>query len=225
MRFSSSYSSLASAISLSYCAFEYFWVLKDEVLTDPLEIKVTDSVIDATSDEREALGAPNWPRAHAALRVERSTIIGQIETNSIVLASDCIFTGTIKATRRQIGCIRFCYVPPESSTPRRYHCQPDLVEAAAKRKFPNPAQAQQRIQAVRSERIRVEPQFNSKRYGRPEYCQLATTCAPEITGGASDESEMGVFHDLFQPQRLANLRVRLGEFMPSGAEAGIILAS
>ena len=200
-------------------------VLKDEVLTDPLEIKVTDSVIDATSDEREALGAPNWPRAHAALRVERSTIIGQIETHSIVLASDCIFTGTIKATRRQIGCIRFCYVPPESSTPRRYHCQPDLVEAAAKSKFANPAQAQQRIQAVRSERIRVEPQFNSKRYGRPEYCQLAATCAPEITGGASDESEMGVFHDLFQPQRLANLRVRLGEFMPSGAEAGIILAS
>jgi len=78
---------------------------------------------------------------------------------------------------------------------------------------------------VRSERIRVEPQFNSKRYGRPEYCQLAAACAPEITGGASDGSEMGVFHDLFQPQRAANLRVRLSEFMPSGSEAGMILAS
>ncbi|MEK6336381.1 MAG: hypothetical protein AABM67_15755 [Acidobacteriota bacterium] len=200
-------------------------VLKDEIRTDPLEINVSDSVIDATSDEREALGAPNWPRAHAVLTILRSTVIGQVQTNSIGLASDCIFTGTITVTRRQIGCMRFCYVPLDSYTPRRYHCQPDLVEAAAKKKFEKPAQAQQQLQLVRSERIRVEPQFNSKRYGRPEYCQLATACAPEITGGASDESEMGVFHDLFQPQRAANLRVRLSEFMPSGSEAGIILAS
>jgi hypothetical protein len=200
-------------------------VLKDEVRSDPLEINVSDSVIDATSDEREALGAPNWPHAHAVLRVVRSTVIGQVQTNAIALASDCIFTGTISVTRRQIGCMRFCYVPLGSFTPRRYHCQPDLVEAAANHKFAEPAQAQQQVQAVRTERIRVEPQFNSKRYGRPEYCQLAAACAPEITGGASDESEMGVFHDLFQPQRAANLRVRLGEFMPSGSEAGIILAS
>ncbi len=200
-------------------------VLKDEVRTDPLEIKVSDSVIDATSDEREALGAPNWPRAHAVLTVLRSTVIGQVQTNSIALASDCIFTGTVTVTRRQIGCMRFCYVPLESYTPRRYHCQPDLAEVAAKKKFEKPEQAQQQLQLIRSERIRVEPQFNSKRYGRPEYCQLAAACAPEITGGASDESEMGVFHDLFQPQRAANLRVRLSEFMPSGSEAGIILAS
>jgi hypothetical protein len=200
-------------------------VMKDEVQTDPLEISVSDSVIDATSDDREALGAPNWPRAHAALNVVRSTVVGQVQTNSISLASDCIFTGKINVARRQIGCMRFCYVPPGSFTPRRYHCQPDLVETAAKLKFDKPAQAPLQLQAIRSERIRVEPQFNSKRYGRPEYCQLALTCAPEITGGASDESEMGVFHDLFQPQRAANLRVRLGEFMPSGSEAGIIFAS
>jgi hypothetical protein len=200
-------------------------VLKDEVRSDPLDINISDSVIDATSDEREALGAPNWPRAHAVLSIVRSTVIGQVQTNSIALASDCIFTGTITVTRRQTGCVRFCYVPLGSYTPRRYHCQPDLVEAAAKRKFAKPEQAELQAQAVRTERIRVEPQFNSKRYGRPEYCQLATACAPEISGGASDESEMGVFHDLFQPQRVANLRVRLSEFMPSGSEAGIILAS
>jgi hypothetical protein len=200
-------------------------VLKDEVRGDPLEINVSDSIIDATSDTREAIGAPNWPRAHAVLRVERSTIFGKIETNSIALASDSIFTGTIDVTRRQIGCMRFCYVPLDSRTPRRYNCQPDMVEAAVNRKYPKPEQAEQRINALKSERIRVEPQFNSKRYGRPEYCQLALACAPEITSGASDESEMGVFHDLFQPQRAANLRVRLGEFMPAGSEAGIIFAS
>ena len=54
---------------------------------------------------------------------------------------------------------------------------------------------------------------------------ITATCAPGITRGAGDESEMGVFHDLFQPQRAANLRARLDEFMPAGSEAGIIFAS
>lgn len=200
-------------------------VHKDEVRTDPLEISIGDSIVDATSDEREAIGAPNWPRAHADLRVVRSTIIGEVQVHAILLASDSIFTGTIKVTRRQIGCVRFCYVAPGSRTPRRYQCQPDLVEAAVNRKFDKPEQAEQRLRAVRNERIRVEPRFNSKRYGRPEYGQLAADCSVEITEGAGDQSEMGVFHDLFQPQRAANLRVRLEEFMPAGSEAGIIFAS
>jgi len=200
-------------------------VFKDEVRSDPLEMSISDSIVDATSDEREAIGAPNWPRAHVDLRAIRTTIIGEIQVNAIVLASDSIFTGTIKVMRRQLGCVRFCYVPPGSRTPRRYNCQPDLVEAAVNRKYNKPEQAEKRIRAVRNERIRVEPRFNSKRYGRPEYCQLAADCAQEITQGASDQSEMGVFHDLFQPQRAANLRVRLEEFMPAGSEAGIIFAS
>ena len=36
---------------------------------------------------------------------------------------------------------------------------------------------------------------------------------------------MGVFHDLFEPQREANLRARLDEFTPAGAEAAVIFAS
>jgi hypothetical protein len=36
---------------------------------------------------------------------------------------------------------------------------------------------------------------------------------------------MGVFHDLYQPQRAANLRARLDEYTPAGMQAGIILAS
>ncbi len=200
-------------------------VLKDEVRTDPLEISISDSIIDATSDEREALGAPNWPRAHATLRALRCTIIGEVQTHSISLASDCIFTGRISVSRRQIGCMRFCYVPPGSRTPRRYNCQPDLVETAVNKEFNKPEEVDHRLHALRNERIRVEPRFNSTRYGRPEYCQLSASCAAEITEGASDQSEMGVFHDLFQPQRAANLRVRLSEFMPAGSEAGIIFAS
>ena len=72
---------------------------------------------------------------------------------------------------------------------------------------------------------RVRPQFNSVRYGTPTYAQLTATCAPEITRGADDESEMGAFHDLFQPQRAADLRVRLNEYMPADMAAGVIYAS
>jgi hypothetical protein len=45
---------------------------------------------------------------------------------------------------------------------------------------------------------------------------------PGRRAGAHDESEMGVLHDLYQPQRAANLRARLDEYKPAGMDAGII---
>jgi hypothetical protein len=72
---------------------------------------------------------------------------------------------------------------------------------------------------------RVRPQFVSMRYGTPTYCQLTTSCADEIRQGADDESEMGVFHNLYQPQRETNLRVRLDEYVPAGSDVGLIFAS
>jgi hypothetical protein len=133
---------------------------------------------------------------------------------------------------RQRGCVRFCYVLPHSRTPRRYHCQPDLVEQTIAAQLLEEA-AKESItltqadidQAKEMERERVRPRFNSIRYGTPTYCQLANICAEEIKRGAEDESEMGVFHDLFQPQREANLRTRLDEYTPAGMETGIIYAN
>jgi hypothetical protein len=84
--------------------------------------------------------------------------------------------------------------------------------------------AQQAILLVQ-ERQRVEPEFNSTRYGAPTYCQLSDSCASEIAQGADDRSEMGVFHDLYQPQRAANLRARLAEYTPAGMSSGIIYAT
>jgi len=160
-------------------------------------------------------------------------VFGIVEVHAIELAENSIFTGCLNVARRQLGCMRFCYVPPGCRTPRRYNCQPDLVEQAAEaklrvKKIP-PADANQLaadILAVRlREQSRVRPQFNSVRYGTPTYCQLAETCAEEIKRGADDESEMGVFHDLFQPQRTANLRARVDEYTPAATNAGVISAS
>jgi len=90
----------------------------------------------------------------------------------------------------------------------------------------DPAPSQAELNAAKTlERLRVQPQFTRTRYGSPAYCQLADTCADEIKRGADDESEMGAFHDLFQPQREANLLARLDEFTPAGMDAGIIHAT
>lgn len=201
-------------------------VSQDEVGTDPIPIHVIDSVLDATYPEEEALGGLGWPLAHAVLTIVRSTVFGQIQTHAIDLAENSILIGDIKVARRQRGCMRFCYVMPGSRTPRRYNCQPDLVIKAVEAKFDrHEITEEERDRAQERERLRVCPQFNSTRYCTATYCQLAETCAREIKRGADDESEMGVFHDLFQPQRSANLRTRLNEYIPAGIEAGIIYAS
>jgi hypothetical protein len=324
-------------------------VRMDEVGEDPVRISITDSILDATSDTREAVGAPSWPLAHAVLTIVRTTVIGEIQTHAIELAEDSIFTGTVQVARRQIGCMRFCHVPAGSRTPRRYRCQPDLAERAAVDVLPlvevggpvsapvdvggtaeagsaepeaanlrlrfvttNPAPAigdmitvalsvdnlgprvvgrvemtifpprdeddpnespfaddpevtlskgalldaieppiweigqlapgdcavlTARLEVVAvadppqlsalisahsfvdngstyiaqlhdAARSRMRPVFTSRRYGRPGYCQLDLCTDPGIREGASDQSEMGAFHDLFQPQRTGALSAR-----------------
>jgi hypothetical protein len=213
-------------------------VHQDEVMTDPIPVQISDSVVDATGSDCEgsaceALGAPGSAIAHAVLTMLRCTVFGKIITHAIDLAENTIFDGLVQVARSQRGCMRFCYVRPGSCTPRRYNCQPDLArkaieeemrQEAAEKGPPEPSDAELDA-AKRSEEDRVRPQFNSRRYGTPTYCQLAHACAGEIVQGADDESEIGVFHDLYQPQRAANLRARLDEYTPAGMEAGIIYVS
>jgi hypothetical protein len=203
-------------------------VSRDPVVTDPLPIRLVDSILDATGVDRSAIFAPGDALAYVFLTVRRSTVLGCVEVHAIKLAENSIFAGLVTVARRQVGCVRFCYVPPKSRTPRRYECQPDLVETAVQDAYvkdKGKMTAAQRDILIAGERLRVKPQFNSARYGKPTYCQLAFTCAPEISAGADDQSEMGAFHDLFQPQRATNLRVRLDEFTPAGMEAAVIFAS
>ncbi len=197
---------------------------------DPIRICINDSILDATDPESEALGAPGCPVAHACVNIVRSTIFGQIQAHAIELGENALFIGRITVAHRQKGCLRFCYVSPNSRTPRRYRCHPDLAERiiedtlmqeAEDKNLPKPSEAQ--IETARQcERLRVRPRFNSDRYGIPTYCQLANDCAEEIVRGADDESEIGVFHDLFQPQRAANLHARLEEYSPSAMDAGLL---
>lgn len=180
---------------------------------EPTSVRISDSIWDATSPTRAALSGSDDSIAYVRLTVVRSTVIGVVRAHEIVLADNSIFTSEVYAARRQTGCVRFCYVPPKSQTPRRFECQPDQVTAALTGAAKNQAET------------RVRPRFDSVRYGTPTYCRLAESCAEEITRGADDESEMGAFHDVYAPQRAANLRARLEEYTASGMETAIIYAT
>ena len=67
------------------------------------------------------------------------------------------------------------------------------------------------------------PQHTSLRFGDPAYGQLRPLTHPAIREGADDESEMGVTHELYEPQRVANLRIRLDEYLRFGLHAGLVL--
>jgi hypothetical protein len=165
------------------------------------EARITESIIDATETGNVAYAAGNGPGGR--LHIRNSTVIGGVNTEVLELGSNTIFLGTVRARRKQEGCVRFSYLPLDSEVPRRHRCRPE---------------------DARDDR-RVRPQFTSLRYGDPGYCQLGRLCAEEIRRGADDESEMGAFHDLYAPQREANLRARLEEYLRFGLEAGILYAT
>jgi competence ComEA-like helix-hairpin-helix protein len=159
-----------------------------------------------TAESGVAFAAPDGKGPGGTLHIANSTIIGKVHTGLMDLASNSIFLSPVNCERLQQGCVRFSYLRPKSRTPRRHRCRPEDPDDQA-------------------EDILVRPQFTSLRFGDPGYCQLDPLCALEIRQGADDEAEMGAFHDLYQPQREANLRVRLEEYLRFGLEAGVFYAS
>jgi len=180
---------------------------------DEARLRIDNSIVDAGGETEVAYAALDGAGPGAPLVVVNSTIIGQVRTSVLELASNSIFFASraeseaglapVFADRLQQGCVRFSYVPPGSHVPRRFRCRPANLEESA----------------------RVRPVFTSLRYGDAAYCQLSRRSAVEIGQGADDQAEMGAFHDLYQPQRKANLRARLDEYLRFGLDAGIFYAS
>ena len=197
-------------------------VQEDEVGLDPIPVSISDSIVDACAPNNNAIGSPGAGWAHATLDIRRSTVFGIVDVHSMQLGENTIFTSCVNVARRQIGCLRFCYVPVGCRTPRRYRCQPDGVVAAVKATVTDPLR---HPIDIANERARLVPQFTGRRYGLPAYAQLAETGAIEIGRGADDESEMGVYHELFQPQRAASLRARLTEYTPADMDVDIFFVN
>lgn len=216
----------AADVSIGHSILGPIRIQRKDLFQDPLAMHISGSIVDAIGPDLPALSAPGRPVAPVVLTLNKCTIFGEIRTHSIELGENCIFAGRMLVARRQKGCLRFCYVSSASQTPRRYHCQPDAVEEAVRKRTAKEHLSEEDMKALlRAERLRVEPDFLGIRYGTPHYARLSDNCALEIRAGAEDRSELGVFHDLYQVQRATNLQLRLEEYTPAGMEAGVIFAT
>lgn len=196
-------------------------VLLDHAITGPLRLPdtavlltVRDSIVQSfpvAGTPRPAIAATDTNGFGPRTIIERSTIFGPVFVRELALASETIFVESVRTQRQQTGCVRFSYVPEGSVTPRRFRCQPDLALDG----ITGPAE-RARIRA------RLTPVFTSGRFSDPGYAQLRLSCAEEIRTGAENGAEMGAFCSLMQPQREANLRTRLEEYLPFGLDAALI---
>lgn len=197
------------------------------------ELRVADSIIDA----REASGALGYAVAGRTdgsepgppTTIERCTVHGRVRVTTLTLASETLFTAPAQAERLQEGCVRYCYLPENSHVPRRFRCQPDLALLARARALSAHPELATAADLPASERARIvahlRPMFTSLDYGDPGYMQLARACAAELRAGAEDGSELGVFSHLRQPQREANIRQSLNEYLRFGLEAGLFFVT
>jgi Phage tail protein (Tail_P2_I) len=138
--------------------------------------------------------------AGARTDIDGCTVFGTVDAR-ILTAGNSILYGHVEARHVQEGCVRFSYLPADSRVPRRYRCQPAGDGAP------------------------VLPTFTSMRPVDPGFGQLAVGCPAQITNGADDEGEMGAYHFLGQPVRMANLASQLEVYLRFGLEAGVFFAT
>jgi hypothetical protein len=172
------------------------FVQADERIEDPLPISLCDSIVDAGEDRDAFVSSGAAP--YVSLSTRRCTVFGAVAAHAMSLAENSIFTDPVVVARRGAGCMRFCALPLDSRTPRRVACAPGGGEDSG-----------------------LRPIFMSTAYGAVDYAVLAPACPSSIARGADDRSEMGVYHDQFRPQRDANLRAALDEYLPAGVSVGI----
>ncbi|MBO3749198.1 hypothetical protein J5X84_24230 [Streptosporangiaceae bacterium NEAU-GS5] len=130
--------------------------------------------------------------------MDACTVLGRSLVRSLT-ASDTILRERAEVTHRQLGYVRYSYVPLDSVAPRRYRCQPTTAGPVA-------------------------PGFAATSPADPGFCALTPHCPPEIATGAENGGEMGAFRFLARPRRLADLAAELRHHLRFGLEAGVFFA-
>ena len=184
-----------------------------------VDAAISDSVVDDAGGVALAAGK---------VSIVRATVFGSVTAREVGLIENSIVTGPVSSTRTQHGCCRYSYLPRNSTVPQRYRCQPDdaaqaTIDEAA---IANPALTSAQLKTIGDFAAQqIVPQFTAVDEGDAAYAQLSVWCPKEISAGADDGGEMGVFHDLFTAMREANLLYRLEENLRMSLEAGVLHAS
>lgn len=180
-----------------------------------VDARFAECILDAGStDDMAFVPAPGAERTTVSF--DRCTIRGRVETAAFtdgardqpagfgvtidaegrLATSDTLFVGrtapAVLAEYRQVGCIRFSYVPPHSQTPRLYRCI-----------------------------SRPEPQFVSARYADADYMLLAAANDEALTRGAENGGEMGIYNRAAHQARGDNIRRSIEDFLRFGHAAGV----
>ena len=169
------------------------------------DLTITESIVDATGGTAVAAG-------DVFASIQRCTVFGTVAVQRLE-AGNTIFADLVTTARRQSGCVRYSFVPVGSTTPRRFRCQPDLAISLVDK-----SQAASVI-------ARIGPSFTSRAFASAAYGQLSATTSPEILTGDENESEMGAFGFLMQPQRAQGARAALDEYLRAGLEAGLFFVT
>ncbi|MEU4351810.1 hypothetical protein [Streptomyces sp. NPDC023838] len=167
-------------------------------------VELYDSVVDAASEDGgAAICAPGGGPAGVLLTARRTTVLGAVRAHAVDVLENCLLAGEVSVERRDQGSLRFCWLPQDSPTPPRFHCEPDHS----------------------GDPDRVKLRFAATQYGLPGYVRLADDCTDAIRRGGANGCEPGALHHLFQPQREDNLRARLDEYTPAGCDTGLFFVT
>jgi hypothetical protein len=174
-------------------------------ITAPAErVQAIDSVVQGTGNTLVCEASP--------VELVSCTVVGRSRIDRLC-AENCLFTGRVTTARLQEGCVRYSYIPPTSSVPRPYRCQPALAVEAAP------------LAQAAAVRARLAPGFTSLTLPEAAYAQLSTGGAPELATGAEDGNEMGAWRFLLQAHRQANARGQIEDYLRFGMQAGLIYAT
>jgi len=162
----------------------------------PLELDLVDCLVDGGGGK--AIDGPQ-----AAARLVRCTVFGEVELSRLSFATGVLFERRLRVAVPSEGTIRFSYLPSGSRTPPQERC----IGGGAKVKEPGTG--------------RAAPVFTARSYGDPAYAQLSPDASFELRRGGEDGNEIGVYNNLRQSDRLANLATVLDEFLPWGMNARV----
>lgn len=186
-------------------------------ITGPLAVstlgttRICSSIVDSGSRCDVAYGGVDLASEGADLHIEDSTVIGKVRVRKMELASNTIFfarrarhdpwDAAVWCSRKQAGCMRFCFLPADAITPRRFRCLPD-----------DPGQEDALL-----------PKFITLQYGHPSYALLSGDVPMAVWTGADNGSQMGVYHFVQETEAVRNAQIRAQEYLPFGLEAGLFL--